>query len=206
MTKLASALKVSLHVALFVVFLIFFGFPAIEKYQKKETVVVSSEELTNGIEAPSLTIMGLNSIKGIGWKTPQYGLDSWNSFRIDEHCAKLDKTNFEECFERDSYHLTDVVKSAQSGYSSKNEWHTSPLNASVLFWTQDLTATNMGRHFTLKPKTIDDMFLMFLHKNLTFFICVHYENFFLVNTNPLGPPSNCKFYKHPYEKFPFFLD
>ena len=58
MTKLDSVLKVFLHIALFIVFLIFFGFPAIEKYQKKETVVVLSEEITNGIESPALTIIG----------------------------------------------------------------------------------------------------------------------------------------------------
>ena len=204
--KLTYALKVFFHIALFIVFLIFFGYPAITKYQKKETIVVSSEELTNGIEPPALTIMGIDSIKGIGWKTPQYALDGWNSFKLDEHCAKLNETKIEECIERDTYQLTDVLKSAQYGFSSKYEWHATPLNSSVFFWTRDLTSSNAGRHFTLKLKPSDDMFLMFLHKNLTFVICVHDEDFFLVNVNPLGPPNNCKFYKHPYEKFPFFLD
>ena len=68
MAKLASALKVFLQIALFSVLLIFFGFPAVEKYHKKETITVSSDTLTNGIVPPALTIMGI-SIKGHGWKT-----------------------------------------------------------------------------------------------------------------------------------------
>ena len=114
MIKLASALKVFLQIALFSVFLIFFGFPAIEKYQKKETITVSSKELTNAIEPPALTIVGI-SIKGLGWKTPQDGLDTWNSFKINEHCAELDMTTIEDCVENDTFHLTVVVKNAQFG-------------------------------------------------------------------------------------------
>ena len=173
MIKLTSTLKFFLHTVLFFVFLIFFGYPAIKKYQKKETILVSSEELTNGIEPPALTIMGIHSINGIGWKTPQYGFDGWNSFRLDEHCAKLNETKIEECVKRDTYQLSDVVKSGQYGFSSNYEWHSTPLNSSVSFWTQDLTSTNAGSHFTLKLKPSEDMFLMFLHKNLTFVICVH---------------------------------
>ena len=65
MAKLVSALKVFHHIALFLLFLIFFSFPAIEKYHEKETITVLSEELTSGIDSPALTIMGI-SIKGIG--------------------------------------------------------------------------------------------------------------------------------------------
>ena len=112
MTKFASALKVFLQIALFSVLLIFFGFPAVEKYHKKETITVSSEELTNRIESPALTIMGI-SIKGLGWKNPQDGLGTWNSFKFDEHFAKLKTTTIEKCVENDTFHSTDVVKSAQ---------------------------------------------------------------------------------------------
>ena len=61
MTKLASSLRVFLQIALLGIFLVFFGFPAVDKYQKKETIIVSSEKFTNGIEAPALTIMGIDS-------------------------------------------------------------------------------------------------------------------------------------------------
>ena len=44
-----------LHLALFVLFLIFFGVPSLEKYLEKQTIVISSEEQSNGIEAPAIT-------------------------------------------------------------------------------------------------------------------------------------------------------
>ena len=202
MRRLTSSLKFFLQIALLGIFLVFFGFPAIEKYQKKETITVSSEKFTNGIEAPALTIMGLDH-SGLGWKTPQEGLDTWNTFKFDEHCAKLNTTSIEECVELDTFHLTDVIKSAQYGYSSSK-------NSSSFFWTQDLTEANMGKHFTLKskkallPNTPDDFLMISLHKNISFAVSVHDKNFFLVNFNPLGPPSNLIFFKQPFENF--FLD
>ena len=61
-----------LQIALFVIFLIFFGIPSVEKYLAKETIVISSEEKTNGIEAPSITIVTLRKDPGaanMGWKS-----------------------------------------------------------------------------------------------------------------------------------------
>ena len=112
MTTNSLWLKVFLQIALLVIFLVFFGFPSIGKYQKKETITVSSEKFTNGIEPPALTILGIQN-SGLGWKTPQDGLDTWNSFKFDEHCAKLKTTTIEKCVENDTFHSTDVVKSAQ---------------------------------------------------------------------------------------------
>ena len=126
------------------VFLAFFGVPAIQKYQKKETIIVSSKKFTNGIEAPALTIMGIDN-HGLGWKTHQEDSDSRASFKFDEHCAKLNMT-IEECIESETYHLTDVVKGA--GYGPSQSGKSNSLNSSNLFWTQDLTATKMGKHFT----------------------------------------------------------
>ena len=67
MVFLSSILKVFLQIALLGIFLVFFGFPAIEKYQKKETIIVSSEKFTHGIVPPALTIMGIQN-SGLGWQ------------------------------------------------------------------------------------------------------------------------------------------
>ena len=203
MTKISSSLRVFLQIALLFIFLIFFGVPAIQKFQKKETILVSSKKFTNGIEAPALTIMGFDN-DGLGWKKPQDGLDSWASFKFDEHCAKLNMTTIEECIENDTYHLTDVMKGAGYGMDS------SPLNSSTLFWTQDLTTPNMGKHFKFKSQkgvltsNNEDLLVTFLQKNVSPSVFVHDENFFLVNINPLGPPSNQQFFKQPFKSF--YLD
>lgn len=207
MTKISSSLRVFLQIALLFIFLIFFGVPAIQKFQKKETILVSSKKFTNGIEAPALTIMGFDN-DGLGWKKPQDGLDSWASFKFDEHCAKLNMTTIDGCVENGTYHLTDVIKGAQYGLSKNDD--SSPLNSSTLFWTQDLTTPIMGKHFKLKSQktrlrsTNDDLLITFLRKNLSFAVFVHDDNFFVVNINPLGPPSNMIFVKQPFESL--YLD
>ena len=54
--------------ALFVVFLYFFGLPAIERYQDKKAMVVTSKRDTDGIEAPAITIAALNPDTLNRWK------------------------------------------------------------------------------------------------------------------------------------------
>ena len=79
MAKLSSTLKVFLQIALLGIFLVFFGFPAIEKYQKKETITVSSEKFTHGIEPPALTILGIDD-SGLGWQGCLLSFDfCWSS-------------------------------------------------------------------------------------------------------------------------------
>ena len=116
--------------------------------------------------------------------------------------------SIEDCVEKDTFHLADVVKGAQYGFSGSNDSHSS--SKSSLFLTQDLTAANMGKHFTVNSQKAlltsspDDMLITFLDRNLSFAIFVHDENFFLVNMNPLGPPSNMLIFKQPFGNF--YLD
>ena len=46
---------------LVVLFLMLFGIPSIQKYLDKETIIVSSEEEINGIEAPAITVFVLKN-------------------------------------------------------------------------------------------------------------------------------------------------
>ena len=130
-------------------------------------------------------------------------MNAWNSFRLDEHCAKLNTESFEDCVEEDTFNLTDVVRGAHYSHSNISN------NSSSFFWTQDLTAANMGKHHTLKfRKTLltsnhDDMLITHLGRNLSFAIFVHDEIFFLVSRNPLGP-NNMLFMKRPFKNF--YLD
>ena len=51
--------NVAVQLILVVLFLVVFGIPSIQKYLDKGTIVVSSEEETNGIEAPAITVFVL---------------------------------------------------------------------------------------------------------------------------------------------------
>ena len=195
-------LKIIFQIVLFVIFLAFFGFPSYEKYLRKETVTISTEELTNGFEPPALTISAVNK-RGIGWKR---GSDTFASFHFEEHCSSIGISSLKECIELDTYNLTDIVKGAKFG-SDNNDWISSPLNSSLLMRNEALAKSSLGKYFTLKPKRNDEIRLMFLQKDLDYLICVHDPNFFLVNMNPMGPPINCRFYKHKnVHKFAIYLD
>ena len=61
-----SFVEVLLHTLLFVFFMAFFGIPAVSKYKRKETITISSLELTHGIEAPTVTLIGVSTIIGTG--------------------------------------------------------------------------------------------------------------------------------------------
>ena len=134
-------------------------------------------------------------------------MDTWDSFKFDEHCKKLNTTTIEECVELDTYHLTDLVKGAHYGLSNSSE------ESSSLLWTQDFTEANMGKQFTLKPRRTlltnspDDVLVTLLGPrlggNLSYAIFVHDENFFLVSRNPLGP-NNMLLMKAPFKNF--YLD
>ena len=200
--KFFFLLRIIFQIVLFVIFLAFFGFPSYEKYLRKETVIISTEELTDGFEPPALTISAVNK-RGIGWKR---GSDTWASFHFEEHCSSIGISSLEECVEQDTYILTDIVKGAQFG-SANNDWILSPLNSSLLIWNEALTKSSLGKYFTLKPKRNDEILLMFLKKDLDYLICVHDPEFFLVNVNHMGPPTNCRFYKHKnFHKFAIYLE
>ena len=48
--------KTTLQIVLFFLFLAFFGLPSLDQYQRKETILLKSEEETDGIEVPSVTL------------------------------------------------------------------------------------------------------------------------------------------------------
>ena len=198
MAMLVSSLKVAIQITLFVIFLAFFGFPTINKYYKKETIILTSKEFTNGIEPPALTIAGFDG-KMIGWKTPQVDLDTWTTFSLYDHCEELNKSNIQTCIQTDSYSFSEVIKGAHYGPSS---------NYSKLSWTEDMQAPFMGRLYTLKspkkvlkPSLAEDMLKIILQKHSNYAIFVHDEDFFLANTNPLGPPNNGMIMTEPIKNF-----
>ena len=66
---IAFSIDLFLYGLLLALFMVFFGIPSVQKYQNKETIFLSSQKLTNGIEAPAVTIIALNNNNGYGWKT-----------------------------------------------------------------------------------------------------------------------------------------
>ena len=66
---MACSIDLFLYVLLLVLFMVFFGIPSVQKYQRKETIFLSSQKLTDGFKAPAITITALSNTTGYGWKT-----------------------------------------------------------------------------------------------------------------------------------------
>ena len=186
------ATNLLLHLLLFFLFLIFFGLPSIEKYLAGKTIVIFSEEETNGIEAPAITFLpsknGWN-----GWKTVNESIqDPTTSFDMVDHCQRLNTTDMESCILRDTFKLDDFMKVARLGFYV--EEHSFLGESSSSFWTKDVTVPYSGRHFTLKPsqkitKDSKDSPAFFLDATFSYSVFIHDENFFLLNFNSMALPS-----------------
>ena len=68
----------------------FFGVPSLEKYQRQETIFISTRKLTKGIEAPAVTILAFNNNTGYGWKSKTNATgfsDRRFTFSMVDHCT-----------------------------------------------------------------------------------------------------------------------
>ena len=187
---MASFMEMSLYGIFLVLFMVFFGIPSVEKYQRQETIFLSSRKLTNGIEAPAVTFVVLSNTTGYGWKTKTNQTSSvdgryTNTFLLD-HCKEINQTDLETCISNDSFALTDFLTTAtfQMTGSSLNEKNTSS-------WREDIDITADGRHFTWKPQrfispAVEDFVFITVRKNFKFYIYVHDVNFYVLSTNPYG--------------------
>ena len=187
---MASFMETSLYGLLLVLFMVFFGIPSVEKYQRQETIFLSSRKLTNGIEAPAVTFVVLSNTTGYGWKTKTNQTSSvdgryTNTFLLD-HCKEINQTDLETCISNDSFALTDFLTTAtfQMTGSSLNE-------KNISSWREDIDITADGRHFTWKPQrfispAFEDFVFITVRKNFKFYIYVHDVNFYVLSTNPYG--------------------
>ena len=187
----ASSIELFLYALFLLLFMIFFGIPSVEKYQREETVFVSSRKLTNGFQAPALTFIVVNNKTKYGWKTETNqtsSLDGRYSFTfLLDHCKEINQTDLEACIDGDSLGLTDFLSTAtfQMLASSIGKLNTSA-------WTEDIDVTANGKHFTWVPRRqispkMEDFIYMAAYKNFHFHIFVHDINFYFINTNPFGP-------------------
>ena len=104
--------NIFLQLTLFVIFLAFFGIPSVVKYLDQETIIISSEEETNGIEAPAITFLALKN--HMGWKSAVPNM-TYKRFNIVDHCEKIGLPDIEACVSNDTYEFDDFIKGARVG-------------------------------------------------------------------------------------------
>ena len=186
----STSIDLFLYGLLFVLFMVFFGIDSIEKYQKKDTIFVTSQESTNGIEAPAVSLIALNDTTGFGWKahTNQTGSfqGKYNMAFLFDHCQEINFTNLEDCITNDSFGLTDFLTTAT--------FTMSPLTVGQLYktsWTEDVSLTTNGRIFTWNPQRnitphYTQIVFLSLYKKFTYYVFVHDLDFYMISTNRFG--------------------
>ena len=141
----------------------------------------------------------------MGWKTVGRNTTS-NMFHLVDHCKKIGFTDLEACAKNDSFGLSDFLNEAKIGALEPKSLL---LNSSL--WTEDLTATPYGRHFTLKIPGIirrnHSNFVLFhvdTKSDFYYSIWVHDEKFFLININPFrnNAGENTWFCPHQFLSVP----
>ena len=185
---ISTSIDLLLYGLLLVLFMVFFGIPSIEKYQKKDTIFVTSQESTNGIEAPAVSLITLNATTGYGWKAHTNQTNSFqNRFNMAfllDHCQEINYTNLEYCIANNSFELTDFMTTATFGMTSVGQ-----LNKTS--WTEDVGITRNGRVYTWNPQRKitpekEQIVFLSLYKNFTYFIFVHDIDFNVISANRLG--------------------
>ena len=189
---LGMAIDIFLYGLLLVLFMVFFGIPSIEKYMRKDTIFVTSQDSTNnGIEAPGVSIIALNISTGYGWKSSTNQTNSgmlarYSTTFILDHCREINQTDLEKCIAVDSFDLTEFMTTATYGLSQ-----TSVGKLNKTSWTMHVGQTPDGKVFTWNPQRVitphrDHIMFLSLYKNFTYFIFVHDIDFYIISTNRLG--------------------
>ena len=168
-----SSFKMAVQLILLAICIIFFGVPAIQKYQKEEVMVVETIKYTDGIPLPAITIRTV---------------DVQRRSRIREKCFTRNKS-VEDCIQANTQNLSAILKGVRYGYLDRK---THLLDRD--FYTEDFTSSKRGRLYTIHVPIIigtdDSKFQFFLVLFPRFVqIMVHDPNFFVYNYNPMGLPT-----------------
>ena len=99
----SHGMRLFLQILLLVTFLHFFGLPAIEKYQKKEVIVIDTTKDTEGIPLPAITLFFSNGAP----ETQMY-----------RSCYNLN-VSIVDCLEANTPNVSKLLKKVVFGYEKK---------------------------------------------------------------------------------------
>ena len=124
--------KVILQTVLFVIFIFYFGLPSVEKYQKKNVMVVNSVKNTNGIPIPAISIRIFENLA-------EY-----------ESCLYKNTSTVESCLDGSAQNWTQIISSVVLGLTRKKT-----IDLTNVEMQEDFTHVFSPRILTLKlPYTL----------------------------------------------------
>ena len=178
-TRLGSAAKLLFQLILLATFLQFFGFPAIERYRKKEVMVVEQRRDTDGMPFPAITITVGTQLE-------------------PKLCYELDDGSIERCITNKSLNSSDLLKGVLIGSNGVS------FNLTEDLLTEDSTQYWNGKYYTLTlpaltigPNAEEDLVYILLspQKKFHYQIFVHDPKFFIFSDNPIAFPMEQRIFK-----------
>ena len=158
-----GAAKISFQLALFIIFLFYFGLPAVEKYNRKDVMVVDRMKNTDGIPVPDITV------------------SIWNESVYDS-CLQKEGELIETCIEAAEKNLPQLDSIV---FGSKRQKSIDLTNVSV---HEDFTHVGTAKTVTFNiPFNIgpedDEQLYIFLDPRFEYQISVHDPKFFIFTDN-----------------------
>ena len=182
--SIITVLRAFLQITLLVIFMWYFGLPAVDKFNERKVMVVTTRKATEGIAGPSITILVENPTHKNGWKEAIQGSDETDIIR--SYCQGLEGDRIVDCIGKKTYTMEDGIKDALLGFtvrqSLKGEKH----------WKTDFTFPSQGQSYTLQiprkltPSYLTDQLLIEFNYSFIYTIYIHDKDFFLLNDNPYG--------------------
>ena len=164
-------MRLLLQILLLATFLHFFGLPAVQKYQKKEVMVVETTKNTEGIPLPAITLSFYGS------QNQKY-----------RSCYDLN-VSIVDCLVTNTPNVSDILRKVLLGYAKKKML---VLGENEIIG--DLARSWAGHIFTVRlplkigPDDDETQFFLFLAPAFVN-VMLHDPNFFIFNDNPYGLPT-----------------
>ena len=162
--------RLLVQILLLAVFLYFFGFPAVARFENKDVMVVQTKNETNGTPIPAVTLAVMDQIN-------------------NDTCFHKN-ASIEDCIEENTLKSSEILKSVVLGYKKRKR-----INFTEDFLREDFTSTWAGRYYTLDlpgkigPHSDVDQIFLGLTSNLTYTIFVHDPKYLFFNENPNALPT-----------------
>ena len=172
-SKVMVLVKLLLQILLLLIFLQFFGVPAINKYQQKDVMIVESTKDTEGIPLPAVSLLFAASAPEI------------QKYRS---CYKL-YVSIIDCLKTNAPNVSTILKKTLLGYKKKT----------TLYLGKNNLTTNLGPNWAgiiytmnlplkIGPNDMETQFFLFLAPAFVN-VMLHDPNFFIYNGNPYGVPT-----------------
>ena len=156
--------RLCLQSLLLTIFLFFFGLPAVEKYEKKEVMMVETSKETHGIPSPAITISARS--------------------QKQQDCKLAFDSSFERCIDSNTFNSSELLDSVVLGFRRREI-----LNLSEVGLREDFTVLFTGKYYTLNlsltstPNFLEDQIILQLPRGNLISVFIHDPHFFLFNSN-----------------------